>query len=272
MTAEHPARLDYRPVGHPGGQAAPSSQSDRFAARPTLLFCGGFHSNMRGNKAEFLDRYCREQGLAFTRFDYRGHGETPGETAAFGIADWLDDTLEVLDSLPDEVLLIGSSLGAWLACLAAAERPDKIVGLLLLAAAADFTEELLWPTLDAAQRAAIDAGRTVRVANAYDDDGWYLKQRLFDSGRKLRVLGKHAARLERIRCPVRLVHGTADTDVPWSLSARLLDAMPHDDVRLLLVKGGDHRLSDTASLGIIGNEIRGILAALSGEPEERNRS
>lgn len=225
------------------------------------MFCGGFHSNMLGTKASFLADFCKARQWSYTRFDYRGHGESDGSPQDLTLRDWLDDTLSVLDSLDGPVLLVGSSMGGWLATLAALRRPQKVTGLVLLAAAPDFLQELVAPRLGPAEAWELQQDKVVLLANAYDDPH-PITQALLDSGRELALLDAPALpdqpTLANLSCPVRLLHGTHDTDVPYELSVRLMSAIRHDDARLTLLHRADHRLSDERSLRMLANELMGL--------------
>ncbi len=235
----------------------PSANEARYTRPPGVLFCGGFHSTMRGTKADYLRQLSAQHGWAFTRFDYRGHGDSSGDAAELTLHHWLEDTLFVLRSLPAPTIIVGSSMGAWLAVLAALEEPDLVSGLVTLAAAPDFTTELIWPALSTEQQNHLSTGGTLRLPSnqedAHAEAGWPLHMALFDSGRELSLLGTDTA--SSLRCPLRLIHGTADADVPSSHSLRLLEKAGTPNASLLLLKGADHRLSDAASLAQIGQSL-----------------
>lgn len=202
---------------------------------------------MLGDKANFLAQLSAKKGWGFTRFDYLGHGQSDGDAEFCSLHDWLDDTLAVLDSIPNKVTLIGSSMGAWLAVHAMLQRPDKIQSLVTIAAAPDFTEKLLWPALSEGQQLTIEQDECVSIATHYDGEDWRIRSRLFESGRKLALLNDTAPL--PISVPIRLIHGTADTDVPWHFSQLLSERFAHSsDAELTLVTGGDHRLSNQMGL------------------------
>lgn len=225
-----------------------------------IMFCGGFHSNMQGTKAAALLAQCEQHGWHYTRFDYRGHGQSDGEPAAFTLADWLDDTLAIIDAQSQPCVLVGSSMGAWLATLAALRRPEKVQGLLLIAAAPDFLQELVSPQLNAAHIWDLQQGQAIELANRYDSPH-PITQALIDSGTALSLLQGDA--LAPLHCPLRLIHGTADTDVPFDLSVRLMDALPDGhDARLTLLHGADHRLSDESSLTYTLSELTRLIDQL----------
>ena len=227
---------------------------------PHVMFCGGFHSAMQGTKAKALKLYCQQHGWSYTRFDYRGHGQSEGDPAAFTLTDWLDDTLAVLDSLPKPTLLIGSSMGAWLATCAALRQPDAVVALLLLAAAPDFVQKNITPRLTPGDIWDLQQGNTIGLANQYDAD-YPITQAFLDSAETIALLSGNA--LESLGCPVRLVHGTADTDVSTDLAVQYMDRLVSThDARLTLLHKADHRLSDERSLSYIYSELNTLVDKL----------
>jgi len=238
-------QLAYRTV-------MPTREPQRLA--PHVVFCGGFHSNMQGTKATALEHMCVARGLGYTRFDYRGHGESDGEAGESNLSDWLEDTLTVLATIDGPLLLIGSSMGGWLAVLAAMRMPSRMEGLLLLASAPDFLQELVQPRLSLADTWDLQQGQTIQIASAYDTS-YPLNQSLLDSGVLLSLFKPspetHQWSLEDITCPVHLIHGTGDSDVPYELSIRLLEQFTQTEAQLSLLRQADHRLSDKRSLDTI---------------------
>ncbi len=237
------ARLAYRRIGGGG--------------RPGVVFCTGFVSDMTGGKAVFLEDLCRRRGRPFVRFDYQGHGRSDGRFEDGTIGRWAEDTVAVLDSLTQgPQILVGSSMGVWTAVLAARARPDRIAGLVGVAAAADFTEDVLWPQLDARMRTALERDGVVRIPSRYGAPT-PVTRRLIEDAREHLVLRAPIP----LRCPARLIHGLADADVPWRQSLRLLERLQGTDVRLELIKDGEHRLSrpqDLARLGAAVVELAGV--------------
>jgi len=197
---------------------------------------------------------CASRGLGYTRFDYRGHGESDGEAGESNLSDWLEDTLSVLATINGPVLLIGSSMGGWLAVLAAMRMPSRMHGILLLASAPDFLQELVQPRLTLADTWDLQQGQTIQIASSYDSS-YPLNQSLLDSGVLLSLFKPspeaHQWLLNDITCPVHLIHGTGDADVPYELSIRLLEQFTQAEARLTLLRQADHRLSDESSLGTI---------------------
>ncbi len=212
---------------------------------PVVLFCGGFKSDMTGTKALALEASCRAAGRAFIRFDYYAHGASPGDFEQATIGRWRDDTLAVIDEVAKgPLVVVGSSMGGWMMMLAALARPDRVAGLVGIAAAPDFTEALMWQELSEADRATLRRDGVLRQPSQYSDDPYPITLRLIEEGRDHLVLG----RLEGLRCPVRLLHGMRDPDVPWQHSVKLVEALGGSDVTLTLIKEGDHRLSTPADI------------------------
>ncbi|MEQ8965765.1 MAG: alpha/beta fold hydrolase [Azospirillaceae bacterium] len=238
------------PSPGPGASLAvartPSARAD---GRPGVMVCPGFRSDMGGTKAVFLEARGRERGLAVTRFDYRGHGASPGRFEDGTIGDWAADALSVLDTATEgPQILVGSSMGAWIAVLVARARPDRVAGLVTVAAAPDFTEDLIRPALSAEARAALDRDGVWRRPSAYADEPDVITSRLLDEARDHLVLGDGPLALVM---PLRALHGLADPDVPWRQSLRLVEAWGGADARLTLIKDGDHRLSRPADLALL---------------------
>lgn len=214
-----------------------------------MVFCGGFKSNMNGSKAQALEAWCQERSIAYCRFDYRGHGQSEGTFEEGNISLWLEDTLTILDSMVNkQLILVGSSMGAWIAQLACLKRPERVAGLLLLASATDFTRDLIEAALNEVQQRAIKEDGRVLLPSEYDDGSPYpITQQLLQDGANHLLLEGPIP----IMCPVRLIHGTADLDVPWQTSERTLERLLSQDAQLLLIKNADHRLSTSDNLSII---------------------
>lgn len=225
-------------------------------ARPGIVWLGGFHSAMTGTKAMALDGWAREQGRACLRFDYFGHGASSGDFRAGTVGRWLGDTLAVLDRLTEgPQLLVGSSMGAWLALLAAQARPERVAGLLLLAPAVDFTQALLWNSLDEGARRQIRQTGVWLRPSPYDPAPYPITRALIEDGRKHLLLDKKIA-FDR---PVRIVQGMADPDVPWAHAMALLDRLG-PDTEMTLVKSGDHRLSKPHEIALILRVLTAMIA------------
>jgi pimeloyl-ACP methyl ester carboxylesterase len=224
-------------------------------AGPTVVFLGGYASDMTGTKATYLEDWCRARGQAFVRFDYQGHGRSSGRLVDGTIGAWRDDALAVLQaSAEGPLLLVGSSMGAWVMLLAARAMPERIHALVGVAAAPDFTEDLLWDRLDEEQRAALKRDGILHRPSEYGDPMPFT-WRLIEDGRRHLVLRAPLG----LPGPVRLLHGTRDADVPWETSMRLADAIRGRDVALTLVKDGGHRLSEPHELALLGATIGSLL-------------
>jgi pimeloyl-ACP methyl ester carboxylesterase len=234
LIREDGTRLAY--VASPGGS-------------PTVVFLGGYASDMTGTKAQYLEGWCRTHGRAFVRLDYRGHGRSSGRLVDGTIGDWRDDALAVIGaSTSGPLLLVGSSMGAWIMLLAALALQDRVQALVGLAAAPDFTEDLVWASLGPEEREALRRDGVLYRASRYDEAPMPFSWRLVEEGRRHLVLRAPIP----LRCPVRLLHGLADPEVPWETSRRLVDALEGGDVTLTLVKHGGHRLSEPHELALLG--------------------
>lgn len=227
---------------------------------PTVVFLPGLRSDMTGTKALRLERHCAARGQAYVRFDYRGHGASGGRFEESGVSDWRDDALAVLDALVEgPAVLVGSSMGAWVMLLVALARPERVKGLVGVAAAPDFTEDLIAPGLDQAQREALERDGVVHLPSAYGPPTPVTKHLLEDGRRHLVLRGPLP-----IRCPVHLLHGQQDPDVPWQTSLRLAAALESAAVTVELVKDGDHRLSREEDLRRITAAVDRVLEEVAG--------
>jgi len=217
-------------------------------AQPGIIWCGGLKSDMDGSKASALHAWADEQGRAFTRFDYFGHGVSSGEFRRGTITRWAADTVQVIDELtPSQKhgpqILIGSSMGGWTALLAALARPDRIKALVLLAPAPDFTEKLMWANFSDDIRKTIMEDGIYYEPSDYDEPVEISRELILD-GRKNLLLDAPI----NITCPVRIIQGMKDTSVPWQHAQKIADALVSEDVKLTLVKNGDHSLSGKADI------------------------
>jgi pimeloyl-ACP methyl ester carboxylesterase len=226
---------------------------------PQVMFCGGFRSDMAGSKAAALDAWAEAAGRSFVRFDYRGHGESSGDFADGTVGLWRDDALLVLDQACDgPIVLVGSSMGAWVALLVALARPARVRGLVLVAPAVDFTEALIWNRLPDDAKAALERDGVWLRPSEYADEPDQITRRLIEEGRDHLLLGGPIA----FHGPVRILHGLDDATVPWQHGLRTAEALASKDVTVTLVKGGDHRMSDPADLRRLTAALDQILARI----------
>lgn len=224
------------------------------------MFCGGFRSDMGGTKAVFLESHCLEEGYAYTRFDYRGHGESSGDFTDGTIGLWRDDTLLALDEATDgPVALVGSSMGAWIALLAALARPARVRGLVLVAPALDFTEELIWKRLPDNIRTELTRNGLWERPSVYTEEPDRITMKLIEEGRGHLLSGGPIS----FSGPVRILHGMADETVPWSFATRTAELLEASDVVVTLVKDGDHRLSDDANLKRLSVAVDEVISVLA---------
>jgi pimeloyl-ACP methyl ester carboxylesterase len=223
---------------------------------PGVLFCTGFRSDMTGTKALFLEGYCRSHGHAFVRFDYFGHGGSSGDITLGTIGRWADDAVAILDALTEgPQIIVGSSMGGWVMLLAALARPDRVQALVGIAAAPDFTEDLVWQRLDVSRQQEFRETGSITLSSKYDPAGYSHTLGLVEDGRRHLVMRQ----LIPLRCPARLLHGLRDDAVPWETSLRLAERLVSRDVVVTLVKGGDHRLSSEADLARLAATLDELL-------------
>ncbi|WP_164659953.1 alpha/beta fold hydrolase [Tropicibacter sp. Alg240-R139] len=224
---------------------------------PTVVFLGGLKSDMEGTKALHLEAWCRVRGQAFLRFDYSGHGESSGVFDEGCIGDWHEDTLAAIDALTDgPLIVVGSSMGGWQALLLARARSERIAGMVTVAAAPDFTEDGWWAGFDEAQRRMLEAEGQVALPSDYMEP-YVVTKRMIQDGRNRLVLRSPLL----LPFPVRCLQGTADTAVSTETSIKLLEHASCDDMRLTLVKDGDHRFSDGPCLGLIEQAVLDVMEA-----------
>jgi pimeloyl-ACP methyl ester carboxylesterase len=222
---------------------------------PTLIFLPGYMSDMEGTKALALDGWAAAEGRAMLRFDYSGCGASQGEFEAQTLAGWRDDVLAMIDRVAQgPVVLVGSSMGGWLMLLAALARPERVAGLVGIAAAPDFTG---WGFSEEQKLTILREGRLVEPS-PYGDQPYVTSRAFWESGEALRVMHGDLA----IGCPIRLLHGAADTDVPWEWSLEIFRSARSSDVQMTLVKDGDHRLSREADIALLIRTVAALMESL----------
>ncbi len=263
-----PLRTMERPVTSSTDSplSVPAPQGHRLAAlhvagrAPTVVWLGGFRSDMRGTKAERLSEQAARSGHAFLRFDYSGHGESEGRFEDGTISSWTEDARAAIEGIAPQgpLVLVGSSMGAWIALRLAmswADQPGRVAGLVLLAPAPDFTSRLLEPRLTEAQRAEMAQNGFVAEASPYDPRPTVYTRALIEDGRNASVMTDPI----RTGCPVHIIQGMADPDVPHTHALELLNFLPGEGVALTLVPGGDHRLSREEDLSRMEKAVASFL-------------
>ncbi len=224
-------------------------------AGPTIVFLGGLKSDMEGTKAVHLEAWAQARGQAFLRFDYSGHGESSEAFTDGCIGDWHEDTLAAVGALTEgPLVVVGSSMGGWQALLLAKALPERIVGMVTIAAAPDFTEDGYWASFSDTQKATLEEVGHVELPSDYMEP-YIITKRMIEDGRQRLVL-RDALDLP---FPVRFLQGTADTAVSTETAVRLLEHATGPDMRLLLFKDADHRFSDGPCLGLIENAVLDVL-------------
>ncbi|MGH1423530.1 MAG: alpha/beta fold hydrolase [Pseudooceanicola sp.] len=227
---------------------------------PVIVFLGGFKSDMEGSKALHLEEWARANGRAFLRVDYSGHGQSDGDFTDGCISDWTADAKAAIAALTKgPIVLVGSSMGGWISLLLTKHMPDRIAGLVTIAAAPDFTQDSMWAGFDKAQRLALEMVGQVALPSDYDEP-YIITSKLIEDGRDNLVLRDPLP----LPFPVRFLQGTADTSVDLAVALRLLDHAEGPDMHLEIVKDADHRFSDDACLALVVDrltEVLGLVAA-----------
>ncbi len=230
-------------------------------AGPGVVFLGGFRSDMTGTKATWLEDWAKARGRAFLRFDYTGHGASSGDFEAGSIGDWARDARDAIAALTEgPQVLVGSSMGGWIALLVARAEPGRVAGLVGIAAAPDFTEDLMWAGFGEDERRRLMAEGRLETPSEYSDDPYTITARLIEDGRRQLVLRDPLP----LPFPVRLLQGMADVDVPVGVALRLAEHADCADLRLTLVKGADHRFSAPRELALLGDVLDELFGSLGG--------
>lgn len=227
---------------------------------PAIVWFGGFRSDMRATKAEALDAWASGTGRALVRFDYSGHGASGGRFEDGTVSRWLEEGLAVIDAqVEGRPILVGSSMGAWIALLAALRlqaSPRRPAGLILVAPATDFTERLMWDAFPAEARETLMTSGTYHRPSLYAPEPYPITRALIEDGRRHLLLD--AAASIDVGCPVHILQGMRDPDVPWEHAMRLVEHLPGDSVQITLVKDGDHRLSRPEDLDRLVRAVESI--------------
>lgn len=219
-----------------------------------ILFLGGFMSNMQGSKALALESYAKQQGWQFTRFDYGGHGASSCKFEEGTIGTWKSHASAVLEQIcKGKQILVGSSMGGWIALLLALTFSDRVAGLVGIAAAPDFTEVLMWEAFSPQQKQEMEATGRIMIKNCMPGENDYpITCTLIEEGRNHCLLKSNI----NISCPIHLIHGMKDPDVPWETALKIADKVASKDVKISLIKQGDHRLSTEDDLAFLCESVR----------------
>lgn len=224
---------------------------------PGVVFLGGFKSDMTGTKAVHLEEWARRHDRAFLRFDYSGHGESSGDFEAGCIGDWAEDAHAAITQLTaGPQVLVGSSMGGWISLLLARAMPERIAGLVTIAAAPDFTQQGFWAGFSESQREIIQRDGRLELPSEYSDSPYVITRRLIEDGRDNLIMDKPLS----LPFPTRMLQGTDDADVPMDWALNLLNHAQGDDIRLTLVKGADHRFSSDDCLSLVEQAVEDVLA------------
>jgi pimeloyl-ACP methyl ester carboxylesterase len=229
----------------------------RIAGRaPTIVFLHGFRSDMESSKASYLAAWAQAQGQAMLRLDYSGHGVSGGRFEEGSIGLWTEDALAVIDAeTAGPLILVGSSMGGWIGLNLALRRPDRVAAFIGIAAAPDFTETLIWNTMTEAERTELRDQGLIHAPSDYGEP-IPITYRLIEEGRQHLLLGGPIA----LTCPVRLLQGQRDADVPWQTALAIAGKAETEDLRVILLKDGDHRLSRESDLALLGQTVAEFLA------------
>ena len=218
---------------------------------PGVIFCGGFMSDMTGTKALALEAACKQSGRTYTRFDYRGHGQSGADFESGTIGLWRDDALAVLDQVTTgPQVVVGSSMGGWIMLLLARARPDRIAGLVGIAPAPDFVLRR-WDGFSDEIKATLQRDGVYRAPSEYSEEPYAITLNLIEEGKQHLVLQQPLP----VDYPVRILHGMADPDVPWRQSLEIVDRLQGDDIVVTFSKSGDHRLSEPDDIARLINTV-----------------
>ena len=218
---------------------------------PLVMFCGGYRSDMQGTKALYLQELCEKRGQGYVRFDYAGHGSSEGAFEDGTIGSWSEDALDILDHIADgSTIVVGSSMGGWMALLLGKKRSGVVQGIVGIAAAPDFSEDI-FARLSADQQEALMTEGSVKVPNDYSDEPYNYTKVFYEEAKAHLLLND----VQNVDFPIRLVQGMKDKDVPWETASTIQNNYTGGDVDIIFIDDGDHRLSRPEDLDMIGREL-----------------
>ena len=222
---------------------------------PTVVFLGGFKSDMEGSKAIFLEKWAKKRNRSFLRFDYSGHGQSTGDFLNLGIGDWFNDTKQIIELTKNNgLILIGSSMGGWISLLLSRELGSRLKGLITIAAAPDFTEDSMWKNFTEDQKKEVLNKGVLYLPSDYGEP-YPITRYLIENGRQNLVMREPL----ELTCPVRLMQGTEDTAVTRETALKLFDHISADDLSLFFKRGADHSFSDQGCLEILEKNLENML-------------
>ncbi len=234
------------------------SKKEGDLSKPMIVFCGGFRSDMQGTKALFLEAYAIQNGYGYIRFDYSGHGQSGGEFEEGTISSWTQDAKAIIRDLTDErdFILVGSSMGGWISLLCAKEFGSRVKGLIGVAAAPDFTKDMINEHFSEEMKNTLEQKGRVELPNEYSDEPYIITKALIDDGHQQSILG---APID-IECPVVLIQSKLDSSVPWEKALKIQERLTSEKVDVILLKDGDHSLSRPQDLKRLEQSIDYLLS------------
>ncbi|WP_394693503.1 alpha/beta hydrolase [Hyphobacterium sp.] len=250
---------DIQFLDRPDGEKIAYVRQDARPGKASLVWLGGFKSDMDGTKALALEAWARATGRGLLRFDYYGHGASSGDFEEGTIGRWREDALAVIDTLTEgPQILVGSSMGGWISLLTAKERAERLAGMLLIAPAPDFTSDLMWPSFSEDVRQQILEIGKFEEPSPYDDEVFIVTRKLIEDGKNWSVLGKPIP----FDGPVRILQGMLDDSVPWDHARKCVDVLTSEDIVFTLIKNGDHRLSSGPELARLISTAEALAAQI----------
>jgi len=214
-----------------------------------FVFFSGFKSDMKGSKAKYIFNWCKKNNIECTVFDYSGHGKSSEDFVNCNLSTWIEDSIEIINKITSNPqIIIGSSMGAWIAIKVTLKIPKKIKGLVTIAAAPDFTKDLWDKEFNNKQKNELNKKGYISITSNYDSNGYIITKNLIDNGNKNLVLKSKNIKLN---CPIRLIHGEKDIEVSWKKSLEIFNKIKSKDAELIIIKNGDHRISNKKNLKTI---------------------
>ena len=221
-----------------------------------VVFFHGWMSNRHGNKAQYIENYCKKKDIEYVGFDYYAHGNSSGENKLATIGIWLDNCVNVINSLTDKnVIIIGSSLGGWLMLLASLKLGDKIKGLIGIAPSVDFTVDLIIPNLNDSEQNQLNKDGYTIIESDHCSEGYLITKEFLEESKNHILMNK----MIKLNLPIILIHGMCDRDVPYMTSVKLAENIVSDDIRIELVKDGGHNLARDTDLKIIKKNLKNLI-------------